>query len=144
MFEIGNEIESSSKLIRSLVKSRKPENIEAEVVQLTESIQTAKQEYWTLIRSWLDSALPSNINQVVICGGAAQYLETEINDFFSNEAVYWGQDKQEEMLNKFSSQLHNNRTSKNTKNLTYRFTDVYCLADLFTRDKSVIAALQEE
>lgn len=140
VFAIGNNIEPSSPLIKSLVKSKKPENIKIEIEQLTKSIKSARQEYWILIRNWLRAALPKEINQIVICGGAAKYLKKEIVSFFPDQPLYWGHDKQSEILNQFRSQLEQNRSSKDIDNLAYRLTDIYCLSDLFTTDPNMTTA----
>ncbi|NEQ29549.1 MAG: ParM/StbA family protein [Leptolyngbya sp. SIO4C5] len=78
IYEIGNNISTENILLRSLAKSKQPKNIETEVDQIASAIKIAKQEYWQLLKEWLDGILPTRIDSLCIGGGAGYYLRHEI------------------------------------------------------------------
>ncbi|NEP76309.1 MAG: hypothetical protein F6K29_33120, partial [Okeania sp. SIO2G5] len=59
---------------------------------LANAINDCIEEYWHLIKGWLTSQLPLNIEQVVIAGGAARYLQKRLHQHFSDVSVYWGEE----------------------------------------------------
>lgn len=129
VFQIGGEINADSNLVKSLIKSKKPENAEVESKQISQGIENARKEYWALVANWLRDCLSSEVDQIVICGGTAKYLEKEIIEFFSEQPIYWGHDKQKEISEKFYTELSTQFAQEEDKNvLAFRLVDVYCLS----------------
>lgn len=56
---------------------------------IVNAIATAKAEYWSRLYDWLESTLPA-VNEVILSGGAALYLEQELQDCFQEISTYWG------------------------------------------------------
>lgn len=90
IYEIGNNIASDKPLLRSLVKSRHVGNIDEEAKQIAEAIQTARQEYWQLLKKWLNGILPTRIDSLCIGGGAGYYLRYEIKEHLEWADPSWG------------------------------------------------------
>jgi hypothetical protein len=75
--------------LKALAKSRSPEKLEREIEELKKVYETSLEEYWALLSSWLDSALPlrKEIDGVVRCGGASDWFESKLKNYFSGIEV---------------------------------------------------------
>lgn len=88
IYDIGQNINAKHPDLRALVKSYHADNFEAEAEQIAEAIKSSRQEYWTLIRDWLQSNVP-DMNEMIIAGGAAYYLKDEIDRFLDWANPSW-------------------------------------------------------
>ncbi|HBL13788.1 MAG TPA: hypothetical protein DD379_20815 [Cyanobacteria bacterium UBA11162] len=118
IFEAGEEIAMRSilPLTRSSDEQRRSEEVEI----LREAIRTARREYTLQLISWMKEILPRDLNEVVICGGTADYLKPELKDYFCWTPIHWHGGI------KIPDELDIN-------NLGNRFTDVYCLFVYFRK-----------
>jgi L-lysine 2,3-aminomutase len=74
-----------------LLKSKDPKNIDYELQMIVNAIATAKAEYCSRLYDWLESTVPA-VNEVILTGGAALYLEQELQECFEEISTYWGTD----------------------------------------------------
>ena len=89
IYEVGDDITPDNKLIRASTKSIDSENIKAEAKSLAQAIQAARREYWLFLRDWIDAVIPKRVSELIICGGGAFYLKTELSELLSWAQPTW-------------------------------------------------------
>lgn len=89
LYEIGYDISTNNPILRTLIKSTEERNIQAEVKDLVDAIKLARKEYWVLLKNWLQSAVPSRVDELLICGGAGFYLRPELSEYFAWAEPTW-------------------------------------------------------
>ncbi|MEL7223263.1 MAG: ParM/StbA family protein [Cyanobacteria bacterium J06576_12] len=72
--------------IQALVSVRDEALQTAELDAIETAIETAIDEYWERIASWLNRAVPDDIDEVVVSGGAALMLEPKLVRYFSDSS----------------------------------------------------------
>jgi hypothetical protein len=60
-----------------------------ELIELRSAIIECRLEYALSLKSWLREVLPRELDEVVLSGGTAEYLESELKDHFSGVTVNW-------------------------------------------------------
>lgn len=71
------------------------EELEAKKIELDtlkSQIQIAKIEYFSRLKNWLREVVPKNVSQVVISGGTADYLKSELKEWakvISPVTLFW-------------------------------------------------------
>ncbi|HAZ48858.1 MAG TPA: hypothetical protein DDW76_14700 [Cyanobacteria bacterium UBA11369] len=78
-------------LIR-LARSTTREGRAEEVQQIIAAIKEARPEYVRSLTSWLDENLPSDCDELVFCGGTADYLKKELNEYYDRLPIIWNAD----------------------------------------------------
>lgn len=63
-----------------------------ELIELRSAIIECRLEYTLSLKSWLREVLPRELDEVVLSGGTAEYLESELKDHFSGVTVNWNAD----------------------------------------------------
>lgn len=69
--------------IKALATAKDPLLRSGEVADLVSGIEVATASYWEKLEKWLNKVLPRQLDEVVISGGAAHYLEPELEDYFN-------------------------------------------------------------
>jgi Actin like proteins N terminal domain len=69
--------------MQALITVKQPALREAELAELERAVQNAIQDYWTRLERWLTKIFPGAINSVVIGGGAALFLQPELEVHFN-------------------------------------------------------------
>jgi hypothetical protein len=69
--------------MQALITVKQPALREAELAELERAMQNAMQDYWTRLERWLLKIFPGAINTVVIGGGAALFLQPELEVHFN-------------------------------------------------------------
>jgi hypothetical protein len=59
----------------------------SEIADLANGIHSATEQYWLSLSKWLARTFPSDLDEVVISGGAARFLEPELEKYFNCEPV---------------------------------------------------------
>lgn len=72
--------------IEALVTARLPELKARELDDLCEAIYQAQAIYWEKIRKWLDGELPRQCDLVIVSGGAARFVEVELEIYLAQAA----------------------------------------------------------
>lgn len=127
IYAAGSDITADNQAIRTLVKSREPKNIDYELQMIVNAIATAKAEYWSRLYDWLESTLPA-VNEVILSGGAALYLEQELQDCFQEISTYWGADLQQQVQEVFKNKSNDYcRTFREQEALSFRLIDAFGL-----------------
>lgn len=123
IYAIGNQIDAANDDLRVLVKSYEADNFEHEAQQIAEAIKSARQEYWILIRDWLQANLSNedDVAEMIIAGGAAEYFKAELDKFLNWAEPSWNVSGNSEVLNSIFAD------SIDQESLVVRFKDVYAL-----------------
>jgi hypothetical protein len=82
-------MEPDLRVLQKLVRSKTRGNRASEVQTLIAAIKLARLEYSTTLTSWLDNALPDPVDEIVFCGGTADYLMKELNDHYLGIPLSW-------------------------------------------------------
>ena len=89
------------------------------MAELKQAISSARVQYALLLRNWIQEVLPSEVEEMVICGGTADFLRTEIRQILDIHTLYWhanAGEEDEKLLNKGN-----------------RFADAWCYWQYFQR-----------
>jgi hypothetical protein len=54
-----------------------------EIADLTSAINNATEQYWLSLSKWLDRTLNKDLDEIIISGGAARFLEPELEKYFN-------------------------------------------------------------
>jgi hypothetical protein len=54
---------------------------DAEVDRLIEAVKLSRKDYARMLTSWLDEVLPTDLDEIVFCGGTCGYLEQELRTY---------------------------------------------------------------
>jgi hypothetical protein len=78
-------------VLQRLSRKRKPEEIKADGELMSAAALVARDEYWRAIVRWLRSVIKSDIKGLVLCGGTADYLRSEIDAYCQENGlkVFW-------------------------------------------------------
>ena len=71
------------KSIKALVTANNPTLREGELRDIAKSIEVTTLNYWETIKKWLDKNLPTLPDEVIIGGGAATFIEPELEAYFN-------------------------------------------------------------
>ena len=136
------------KSIKALVTANNPTLREGELRDIAKSIEVTTLNYWETLKKWLDKNLPTLPNEVIIGGGAATFIEPELEAYFncSNSSrdikgrrppqykwedskrphsdMFWATD-----IEKQIEQIFNLRYTHNEQYLTQRLIDSFGMLD---------------
>jgi hypothetical protein len=60
-----------------------------EINNLTDVITAARSQYVSSLTSWLRDTLPKDLDEVVLCGGTAYYLQEPLVEHFRSVDISW-------------------------------------------------------
>ncbi|NEO34590.1 MAG: ParM/StbA family protein [Symploca sp. SIO3C6] len=72
-----------------LTRVRNLEQRQKEADQLIEAIKLARSDYAGMLTRWLTEVMPPDADELVFCGGTAEYLKPELRDYFSVYPQSW-------------------------------------------------------
>lgn len=76
----GSDIDTRP-LVRVL-RSRSREGRTSELTTIVKAIRLARHEYVAVLTSWLDQVVPLDVEEILFCGGTADYLKKELNSHY--------------------------------------------------------------
>ena len=76
----GSEIDSRP--LRKLLRSTTQEGRNNELTQLMTAIKFSRHEYVIALTSWFKQVIPADVEEILFCGGTAQYLKKELNSYY--------------------------------------------------------------
>lgn len=120
IFRAGVDISAKNPELRLLIRAYEQKNFEQEAQQIADVVESARQEYWILLKDWLKSASPKELDELIIAGGAAHYLKDELDQFFAWAEPAWSTGIVPDQMQKMFSQFSDD-------SLLSRFRDVYAL-----------------
>jgi hypothetical protein len=69
--------------MQALISVKQPALRQAELAELDRAIQAAIQDYWVRLERWLTKVFPGELDALVIGGGAAPFLQPELEKQFN-------------------------------------------------------------
>lgn len=108
------------KALSDLARSSTSALRQEEVAQIAEAVKFAREDYWRALSNWLYNNVPSQLNEVIISGGTAGYLRSQLKEYFSYTAIAWIDELETKIKETFGS-------SVGTASLSLRLTDAYGL-----------------
>ena len=85
---VGPRPEPLVKLCRSTTAKGRSEDLQ----NLIGAIKTARYEYSLTLISWLDNIMPNEVDEIVFCGGTADYLKPELASYYKHFSLSWSAD----------------------------------------------------
>ncbi len=86
---VGAGDECSSEMLAKLSRKRKPFEIAADATSMAESALRSRDDYARALIRWLSQQLPADVDEIILCGGTAEYLRKELETHFSNKTLIW-------------------------------------------------------
>lgn len=74
-------------VLQKLSRKRKREEIQLDGELMSKALLLARDEYWRAIVRWLRSKMDEDIEELVFCGGTADYIRSEIDSYFREEGM---------------------------------------------------------
>ncbi|BDA76539.1 unknown protein (plasmid) [Calothrix sp. PCC 7716] len=105
---------SNCDAIKALASAKDPDLRDKEIQDIDNAINAATSEYWSKLERWMKKVFPIELDEVIIGGGAAYYIEPELEDYFNCEP------ETKEQYTYSSSRVRTGRYRK--KNSRKRFT----------------------
>ncbi len=72
-----------------LVRKKNPLEIEAEAIRMAEALKLSRDDYFRALVRWLSQQIPVDIDEIIFCGGTAEYLKEELVAHWSHTYVIW-------------------------------------------------------
>jgi hypothetical protein len=108
----------NSKALLPLVQNVGEQYKEYELNRIQKAIREARTQYWLMLSEWLKLQIPSDIEEVIIAGGTAQYFKPELNVMLKFTKTVWCDQLEKRIRATFPTQIKAN-------SLEYRLADVY-------------------
>jgi len=122
--QVGSKL--GKRAIETLARSNQRELRKKEIAEISQAIADARVEYFSLLRNWLLQHISpeSQIDELIISGGTALYLKSELMELFKSFSIInplnWCETLEENVVHSFGDTVPNNC-------LEYRLADVYGL-----------------
>jgi hypothetical protein len=108
--------------LKHLSQKRDEKLKQRDTAKLIKAIKDARAEYYAILDNWLRNEIPPDVDEIILCGGTANYLKPELNALFSRQfplaEINWCEDLEKRVQSIFSEEIANN-------SLEYRLTDAY-------------------
>lgn len=79
----------NERALQQITRSTSKKGRTSELEKLKRAISMARAEYTAILLSWLDNTLPKETNEIVFCGGTADYLIKELNSHYWKVPLSW-------------------------------------------------------
>ena len=79
---------SSLDAIEKLANAKDRDLRSLKIREVSDAIEIATEEYWATVSKWLAKIFPSDLDSVVISGGASRFLEPDLEKYFNCEHAY--------------------------------------------------------
>jgi len=111
--------DNQEKCFRALVRGERESNQSDEIKKLEKSYNEAHLVYWQKLKQWIEAHMPTQIDEVLILGGAAAFFRSDLEEYLSWANLYWGDSAVGEITSLFPEKFTTDR------NLAYRYIDIY-------------------
>ncbi|MCA1990773.1 MAG: ParM/StbA family protein [Coleofasciculus sp. S288] len=83
----GDNVEQEC--LQPLIMSSLQKDRETDLDRLVEAVRAAREQYALSVTSWLKEVLPKGLDEVMLSGGTAEYLQPELEEYFTSTQVVW-------------------------------------------------------
>ncbi|NJN11392.1 MAG: ParM/StbA family protein [Richelia sp. RM2_1_2] len=73
-----------------LLRSTGNANKQQELQQIQKAVKLARSEYSAALTSWLNQVIPRQVDEILFCGGTADYMKKELNLHYRGKSCLWG------------------------------------------------------
>lgn len=126
---ICRTLRPSRKTLSALVRTTVPELRERELDALVKAVTDAREEYVAILTHWLRQKLPPGLDEILVSGGTARYIQPELGRFLKIHAphthVNWCDSLDERVVKTFGRPLIGNA-------LISRLCDLYAFFYAFS------------
>ncbi len=91
-----------------------------ELSKIRKAITEARAEYWLMLKGWLEPQIKGNVDEIIVAGGTANFLRSELSSFLNFTKVLWCEELEKRINSTFPSHIK-------AASLDYRLGDVYGL-----------------
>jgi hypothetical protein len=74
--------------VQNLASAKDSELRQQEIEDIVLAVERATKEYWAKVSKWLDRTFDKKLDSVIVSGGAARFLEPELEKYFNCEPVH--------------------------------------------------------
>ncbi len=74
-------------VLQKLSRKRKPDETKTDGESMSKALLLARDEYWRAMARWLRSQMEDDVQELVFCGGTADYIRSEIDTYFQKEDI---------------------------------------------------------
>ncbi|MDJ0571768.1 MAG: ParM/StbA family protein [Pleurocapsa sp. MO_192.B19] len=74
--------------IDQLANAKDSDLRQIEMKDVCQAIEIATEEYWITVSKWLAKVFPTNLDSVVISGGASRFLKPDLEKYFNCQHIY--------------------------------------------------------
>ncbi len=85
--QAGEAIDSQP--LSKILLHQDPGDRTIELEKLRSAIATSRQEYLLLLSNWLRENLPTDLEEVILCGGTSDYFKSALPDLFGKYRLVW-------------------------------------------------------
>jgi hypothetical protein len=75
-----------------LSRRNSEEEREEEAQEISEALKLSRDQYFRALVRWLSQELPRDTDEIILCGGTAEYLKSELEAHYNNMSVIWNGD----------------------------------------------------
>jgi hypothetical protein len=123
--------------VGDLIKSSDLKKADLEMETITKAIDRATQDYWQILKNWLDEVLPPlrQLDRMIVCGGTSDFFKDYITNYFQSKNQFLKLSQTNLLENELLAALKlDEYEQKEFKkhNLALRFADVWGLFTSFT------------
>lgn len=116
IYKAGAKVQT--KALLNLARSCDPTLRSEEVATIASAIKLARTDYWEALYNWFQNNIPYELDSVIISGGTADYLRSELKSCFSHAAITWVDELELKIKETFGTNIPN-------ASLSFRLTDAY-------------------
>ncbi|MEM7727287.1 MAG: ParM/StbA family protein [Cyanobacteria bacterium P01_A01_bin.45] len=86
---VASRYETNTNSLYKLARSNTVGGRNQEVSVIVKAVNEAKQLYTATLTSWLNNVVPHDVDEIIFCGGTAEYLKKELNSHYSRIPCIW-------------------------------------------------------
>ena len=72
-----------------IARNREETAKDREVDQLIEAVKLSRFDYARMLSHWINEVLPTDLDEIVFCGGTSEYMKPELRNQFSHYSLSW-------------------------------------------------------
>lgn len=81
--------ECKPEVLATLSRRKSEVEVLAEGQDMSFALQISRDEYFRALVRWLLQEIPRDIDELILCGGTAEYLRSELEAYYSNVKLIW-------------------------------------------------------
>lgn len=79
--------QEASSILAELSRKRSPQEIATDSELFAAALEKSRDDYVRALTRWVRSILPLDTNEIILCGGTAEYVQTELDTYFQASGI---------------------------------------------------------